>query len=87
MRLVKVCTSLWAMQPVCSQSGVKLPMIRFARWWRGQGYDGMAIDKEASDVAVIHAVRPFLMTKDFGATFVDVIGPVMPLAINNRVQG
>ncbi len=75
----------------------------------GAGFDGMAIDLGASDVAVAHAVRPHMdrhgltplivafpksiesldetlrMAKDFGSPFVDVIGQVMPLAIDDMV--
>ena len=108
MRRLKVYTSLWAMQPH-DQTGVKLPHDQVCEMVAGAGYDGMAIDLGASDVAVAHAVRPhmeragltplivafpktvesledtLLMARDFGAPFVDVIGQVMPLAIDEMV--
>lgn len=73
------------------------------------GYDGLAIDLGAADVAVAHEVQPHLealgltplivafpkeverfretleMAKDFGAPFVDVIGQVMPIALDEMV--
>ena len=108
MRRLKVYTSLWAMQPH-DQTGVKLPHDQVCEMVAAAGYDGMAIDLGASDVAVAHAVRPhmqragltplivafpktvegledtLLMARDFGAPFVDVIGQVMPLAIDEMV--
>ncbi len=108
MRSLKVYTSLWAMQPH-DPSGVKLPFDQVCEMVAGAGFDGMAIDLGASDVAVAHAVRPhmqrvgltplivafpktiesledtLLMARDFGAPFVDVIGQVMPLAIDDMV--
>ena len=108
MRRLKVYTSLWAMQPH-DQTGVKLPLDQVCAMVAGAGYDGMAIDLGASDVAVAHVVRPhmqrvgltplivafpktvesledtLLMARDFGAPFVDVIGQVMPLAIDEMV--
>ena len=108
MRRLKVHTSLWAMQPH-DQTGVRLPLDQVCDMVAAAGYDGMAIDLGASDVAVAHAVRPFmdrlglvplivafpktvasledtlLMARDFGAPFVDVIGQVMPLAIDDMV--
>ena len=108
MRSLKVYTSLWAMQPH-DPTGVKLPFDQVCEMVAGAGFDGMAIDLGASDVAVAHAVRPhmqrvgltplivafpktiesledtLLMARDFGAPFVDVIGQVMPLAINDMV--
>ncbi|SMY06562.1 sugar phosphate isomerase/epimerase family protein [Flavimaricola marinus] len=108
MRRLQVYTSLWAMQPH-DQSGVKLPHDQVCEMVAGAGFDGMAIDLGASDVAVAHAVRPHMerngltplivafpktiqsledtlhMAADFGAPFVDVIGQVMPLAIDDMV--
>ena len=108
MRSLKVYTSLWAMQPH-DPTGVKLPFDQVCEMVAGAGFDGMAIDLGASDVAVAHAVRPhmqrvgltplivafpktiesledtLLMARDFGAPFVDVIGQVMPLAIDDMV--
>lgn len=108
MRRLQVYTSLWAMQPH-DQTGVKLPYDQVCEMVAGAGFDGMAIDLGASDVAVAHAVRPHMernnltplivafpktidsledtlkMAKDFGAPFVDVIGQVMPIALDDMV--
>ncbi|MEM6409052.1 MAG: sugar phosphate isomerase/epimerase [Pseudomonadota bacterium] len=108
MRQLKTYTSLWAMQPH-DQTGVKLPLDQVCEMVASAGYDGMAIDLGASDVAVAHAVRPHMeangltplivafpktiesleetlhMAKDFGAPFVDVIGQVMPIALDDMV--
>lgn len=108
MRRLQVYTSLWAMQPH-DQTGVKLPYDQVCEMVAGAGFDGMAIDLGASDVAVAHAVRPHMeangltplivafpktiesledtlhMAVDFGAPFVDVIGQVMPIALDDMI--
>lgn len=108
MRRLQVYTSLWAMQPH-DQTGVKLPFDQVCDMVAGAGFDGMAIDLGASDVAVAHQVRPHMervgltplivafpktidsledtlhMAADFGAPFVDVIGQVMPIALDDMV--
>ncbi|SFR33296.1 sugar phosphate isomerase/epimerase family protein [Litoreibacter janthinus] len=108
MRRLQTYTSLWAMQPH-DQTGVKLPYDQVCEMVASAGFDGMAIDLGASDVAVAHAVRPHMernnltplivafpktiesledtlkMAKDFGAPFVDVIGQVMPIALDDMV--
>ncbi len=108
MRQLKVYTSLWAMQPH-DQTGIKLPFDQVCAMVAEAGFDGMAIDLGASDVAVAHAVRPHMaannltplivafpktidsledtlhMAADFGAPFVDVIGQVMPIALDDMV--
>lgn len=108
MRRLQVYTSLWAMQPH-DATGVKLPLERVCEMVAEAGFDGMAIDLGASDVAVAHAVRPHLerhglrplivafpktfesledtlrLARDFGAPFVDVIGQVMPVALDEMV--
>ena len=108
MRRLQVYTSLWAMQPH-DQHGMKLPHDQVCEMVAAAGFDGMAIDLGASDVAVAHAVRPHMATNgltplivafpktiesledtlhmaaDFGAPFVDVIGQVMPIAIDDMV--
>jgi len=90
-------------------TGVKLPLDQVCEMVAGAGFDGMAIDLGASDVAVAHAVRPhmeangltplivafpksiesledtLIMAKDFGAPFVDVIGQVMPIALDDMI--
>jgi hypothetical protein len=96
------------MQPH-DQMGVKLPYDQVCEMVAGAGFDGMAIDLGASDVATAHAVRPHMeangltplivafpktiesledtlhMAVDFGAPFVDVIGQVMPIALDDMV--
>ena len=96
------------MQPH-DQSGVKLPYDQVCEMVAGAGFDGMAIDLGASDVAVAHAVRAHMeangltplivafpktiqsledtlhMAVDFGAPFVDVIGQVMPIDLDEMV--
>ncbi len=108
MRRLQVYTSLWAMQPH-DQSGVKLPYDQVCEMVAAAGFDGMAIDLGAADVAVAHQVRPhmeangltplivafpktidsmedtLLMARDFGAPFVDIIGQVMPIALDDMV--
>lgn len=108
MRRLQVYTSLWAMQPH-DPTGVKLPFDQVCDMVAGAGFDGMAIDLGASDVAVAHQVRPHMervgltplivafpktidsledtlhMAADFGAPFVDVIGQVMPIALDDMV--
>lgn len=88
-------------------SGVKLPLDQVCEMVAEAGFDGMAIDLGASDVAVAHAVRPHMeahgltplivafpktiesledtmrMALDFGAPFVDVIGQVMPIELDD----
>ncbi|WP_342077963.1 sugar phosphate isomerase/epimerase [Yoonia sp. SS1-5] len=108
MRQLKIYTSLWAMQPH-DQTGIKLPYDQVCAMVAQAGFDGMAIDLGASDVAVAHAVRPHMqahdltplivafpksiesledtlhMAADFGAPFVDVIGQVMPIELDDMV--
>lgn len=107
-RTLKVYTSLWAMQPH-DQTGVKRPYDQVCEMVAEAGFDGMAIDLGASDVATAHAVRPHMeangltplivafpkaiesledtlhMAADFGAPFVDVIGQVMPIALDDMI--
>ncbi len=109
MRRLQVYTSLWAMQPH-DQSGIKLPYDQVCEMVAGAGFDGMAIDLGAADVAVARKVHPNMvaqgltplivafpktiesldetlrMAKDFGAPFVDVIGQVMPIALDDMVR-
>lgn len=90
-------------------TGVKLPFGQVCEMVAEAGFDGMAIDLGASDVAVAHAVRPHMerqglrplivafpktfesledtlrLARDFGAPFVDVIGQVMPVALDEMV--
>ena len=96
------------MQPH-DQRGMKLKLDQVCEMVAEAGFNGMAIDLGASDVAVAHAVRPHMeangltplivafpktiesledtlhMAVDFGAPFVDVIGQVMPIAIDDMV--
>ena len=56
---LKIYTSLWAMQPH-DQTGVKLPYGQVCEMVANAGYDGMAIDLGAGDVAQAHEVRPHM---------------------------
>ncbi len=59
MRALKLYTSLWAMQPH-DPTGIKLPYDQVCEMVAEAGFDGMAIDLGASDVATAHAVRPHM---------------------------
>ncbi len=59
MRSLKVYQSLWAMQPH-DQSGEVLSLDAVAGKVADAGYDGLAIDLGAADVATAHAIRPHL---------------------------
>ena len=59
MRRLQVYTSLWAMQPH-DQRGMKLKLDQVCEMVAEAGFNGMAIDLGASDVAVAHAVRPHM---------------------------
>jgi len=56
---LKTFTSLWAMQPH-DQTGIKLPYAQVCEMVAEAGYDGMAIDLGAGDVAQAHEVRPHM---------------------------
>ena len=56
---LKTYTSLWAMQPH-DQTGVKLPYDQVVEMVAGAGYDGMAIDLGAGDVAQAYEVQPLM---------------------------
>ena len=56
---LKTYTSLWAMQPH-DQTGIKLPYDQVCEMVSSAGYDGMAIDLGAGDVAQAHEVRPHM---------------------------
>jgi len=62
---LKTFTSLWAMQPH-DETGVKLPYEEVCGMVSSAGYDGMAIDLGAGDVAQAHEVRPHM--ERFGLT-------------------
>ncbi|EBA05342.1 hypothetical protein RB2150_14671 [Rhodobacteraceae bacterium HTCC2150] len=59
MRQLKTYTSLWAMQPH-DQTGTKLPYEEVCEMVAGAGYDGMAIDLGAGDVAQAYEVQPMM---------------------------
>ncbi|MEO0911079.1 MAG: sugar phosphate isomerase/epimerase, partial [Pseudomonadota bacterium] len=59
MRELKTYTSLWAMQPH-DQTGVKLPYEQVCEMVAEAGYDGMAIDLGAGDVAQAYEVQPIM---------------------------
>ncbi|MDP4064423.1 hypothetical protein IMCC1933_27670 [Rhodobacteraceae bacterium IMCC1933] len=56
---LKTFTSLWAMQPH-DQTGIKLSYEQVCEMVAEAGYDGMAIDLGAGDVAQAHEVRPHM---------------------------
>ena len=56
---LKTYTSLWAMQPH-DQTGVNLPYDQVCEMVANAGYDGMAIDLGAGDVAQAHEIRPHM---------------------------
>ena len=58
-RQLKTYTSLWAMMPY-DASGTILPLDAICEKVAAAGYDGMAIDLGAGDVAQAHAVRPHM---------------------------
>ena len=101
-------TSLWAMMPH-DDTGVTLSYEEICQMVADAGYDGMAIDLGAGDVAQAREVQPMMarcgltplivafpktveslretliMSKDFGAPFVDVIGQVMPISVDGMI--
>ena len=107
-RQLKVYTSLWAMMPH-DESGITLSYEEICAKVAEAGYDGMAIDLGAGDVAQAREVQPIMarhgltplivafpktieslretliMSKDFGAPFVDVIGQVMPINVEGMI--
>ncbi|HCD49019.1 MAG: xylose isomerase [SAR116 cluster bacterium MED-G04] len=90
-------------------SGTVLPYEDICHMVADAGYDGMAIDLGAGDVAQAREVYPIMqrvgltplivafpktieslretliMSKDFGAPFVDVIGQVMPITVDGMI--
>ena len=107
-RTLKVYTSLWAMMPH-DQSGVILSYEEICEKVAAAGYDGMALDLGAGDIAQAREVQPIMarygltplivafpktvesmrevlvMSKDFGAPFVDIIGQVMPISVDGMI--
>ena len=107
-RSLKVYTSLWAMMPH-DQSGVVLSYEEICEKVAAAGYDCMALDLGAGDIAQAREVQPIMarygltplivafpktvesmrevlvMSKDFGAPFVDVIGQVMPISVDGMI--
>ena len=107
-RALKVYTSLWAMMPH-DQSGVILSYDEICEKVAEAGYDGMALDLGAGDIAQAREVQPIMarhgltplivafpktvesmrevlvMSKDFGAPFVDIIGQVMPISVDGMI--
>jgi len=59
MRQLKTFQSLWSMQPH-DQTGEILPYDRVCGMVRDAGYDGLAIDLGAADVATAYEVRPHM---------------------------
>ena len=107
-RQLKIYTSLWAMMPHDDQ-GITLSYEEICAKVAEAGYDGMAIDLGAGDVAQAREVQPIMakhgltplivafpktieslrdtliMSKDFGAPFVDIIGQVMPINVEGMI--
>ncbi len=107
-RALKVYTSLWAMMPH-DPSGVILSYEEICEKVAAAGYDGMALDLGAGDIAQAREVQPIMarhgltplivafpktvesmrevlvMSKDFGAPFVDIIGQVMPISVDGMI--
>jgi len=107
-RALKVYTSLWAMMPH-DLSGVILSYEEICEKVAAAGYDGMALDLGAGDIAQAREVQPIMarygltplivafpktvesmrevlvMSKDFGAPFVDIIGQVMPISVDGMI--
>lgn len=107
-RALKVYTSLWAMMPH-DQSGVTLSYEEICEKVAAAGYDGMALDLGAGDIAQAREVQPIMarhgltplivafpktvesmrevlvMSKVFGAPFVDIIGQVMPISVDGMI--
>ena len=107
-RALKVYTSLWAMMPH-DQSAVILSYEEICEKVAAAGYDGMALDLGAGDIAQAREVQPIMarygltplivafpktvesmrevlvMSKDFGAPFVDIIGQVMPISVDGMI--
>ena len=105
---LKTYTSLWTMMPH-DQQGITLSYEEICEKVADAGYDGMAIDLGAGDVAQAREVQPIMarhgltplivafpktveslretliMSKDFGAPFVDVIGQVMPINVEGMI--
>ena len=105
---LKVYTSLWAMMPH-DTSGVILSYEEICEKVAAAGYDGMALDLGAGDIAQAREVEPIMarhgltplmvafpktmeslrevlvMSKDFGAPFVDIIGQVMPISVDGMI--
>ena len=105
---LKVYTSLWAMMPH-DTSGVILSYEEICEKVDAAGYDGMALDLGAGDIAQAREVEPIMarhgltplmvafpktmeslrevlvMSKDFGAPFVDIIGQVMPISVDGMI--
>ena len=59
MRSLKFYTSLWAMMPH-DQSGTILPYETICRMVAGAGYDGLALDLGAGDVAQAREIQPHM---------------------------
>lgn len=65
MQRLEIYQSLWAMQPH-SPDGVKIPVEEAFEMVSAAGYDGMAIDLGASDIASMQKTRPLFARHDLG---------------------
>ena len=105
---LKTYTSLWAMMPH-DHTGEVLSYDAICEKVAAAGYDGMALDLGAGDIAQAKEVQPIMakhgltplivafpktveslrevlvMSKDFGAPFVDIIGQVMPISVDGMI--
>jgi hypothetical protein len=65
MHRLEIYQSLWAMQPH-SPDGVKVPVEEAFEMVAAAGYDGMAIDLGASDIASMQKTRPLFARHGLG---------------------
>ncbi|MEM7179232.1 MAG: sugar phosphate isomerase/epimerase [Pseudomonadota bacterium] len=85
MQKLEVFQSLWAMQPH-APDGVKIPVEEAFEMVAAAGYDGMAIDLGASDMASMQATRPLFARHGLGCLImafpktVEGLRPVLHMA-------
>lgn len=80
---LKVYQSLWSMQPH-DQTGVKLPLDQVCEMVAEAGFDGLAIDLGASDVATAREVLPFIQAN--GLTPLIVAFPTSVEALRDTLK-
>ena len=85
MAKLEIYQSLWAMQPH-APDGVKIPVEQAFEMVADAGYDGMAIDLGASDMASMQATRPLFAQTGLGCLImafpktVEDLRPVLHMA-------